>query len=219
MTTTTTADAYIDRVLDFLPGGTPERDQIATELRGHIAERLGSGLPLAEVLRQLGDPLALAESYLAAVPMRSASFGRRAVAKLVDIGLILAFIVPITCLSFFISPDHVRPLVLLAGIFCCSFLSTAYLVVAEWRHGQTFGKKLMSLRVVRESGARIGLGQACVRQLPMFLQMYWIDVLFALFTDKHQRAFELLSKTRVIDVDPTPVGNHGPANARPTLAL
>ena len=40
-----------------------------------------------------------------------------------------------------------------------------------------------------------------VRQLPMFLQMYWIDVLFALFTEKCQRAFELLSKTRVVTAD------------------
>jgi hypothetical protein len=32
----------------------------------------------------------------------------------------------------------------------------------------------------------------------MFLQVYMIDALFALFTEKHQRAFELLSKTRVV---------------------
>jgi hypothetical protein len=32
----------------------------------------------------------------------------------------------------------------------------------------------------------------------MFLQVYMIDVLFALFTEKSQRAFELLSKTRVV---------------------
>ena len=36
----------------------------------------------------------------------------------------------------------------------------------------------------------------------MFLQVYWIDVLFALFTDKNQRAFELLSKTRVVTEAP-----------------
>ena len=64
--------------------------------------------------------------------------------------------------------------------------------------GQTPGKYLCGLRVVRESGARIGLGQAIVRQLPMFLEIFLVDVLFALFTEKHQRAFELLSKTRVV---------------------
>jgi hypothetical protein len=38
--------------------------------------------------------------------------------------------------------------------------------------------------------------------LPMFMQMYWVDVLFALFTEKSQRAFELLSKTRVVVATP-----------------
>jgi len=28
--------------------------------------------------------------------------------------------------------------------------------------------------------------------------VFWIDVLFALFTERSQRAFELLSKTRVV---------------------
>jgi len=73
-----------------------------------------------------------------------------------------------------------------------------YTIVAEHWLGFTLGKRALGLRVVRESGAPIGLGQSIVRQLPMFLQVYWIDVLFALFTDKSQRAFELLSKTRVV---------------------
>lgn len=53
-------------------------------------------------------------------------------------------------------------------------------------------------------GARISIGQSIVRQLPVVFQMFWIDVLFALFTDRSQRASELLSKTRVVSVRPTP---------------
>jgi uncharacterized RDD family membrane protein YckC len=219
---TTTADEYIDRVLDFLPRDTPERNQIATELRGHIAERLASGLPLEEVLRQLGDPLALAESYLAAVPLRSAPFGRRAAAKLIDIALIMAFIAPAIALAFVVGPEPMGffgPFLLLAVIVGSSMLAAAYPLVAEWRYGQTLGKQLMALRVVRESGARISLGQAALRQLPMFLQMYWIDVMFALFTDKRQRAFEMLSKTRVVDAGTAASVRREPTNARRTLAL
>ena len=62
----------------------------------------------------------------------------------------------------------------------------------------TIGKRLLGLCVVRESGARISLGQSFVRQLPLMLEVFWVDVLFALFTERHQRAFELLSKTRVV---------------------
>jgi uncharacterized RDD family membrane protein YckC len=78
-----------------------------------------------------------------------------------------------------------------------------YTVVAEWQSGQTIGKRLFGTIVVREDGARISGGQAVVRQLPVLCQFYWIDVLFALFTERRQRAFELLSKTRVV-VAPKP---------------
>jgi uncharacterized RDD family membrane protein YckC len=73
-----------------------------------------------------------------------------------------------------------------------------YPLVAEYALGETLGKHLLGLRVVRESGGRISFGQSMVGQLPMVLQVFWIDVLFALFTEKHQRAFEVLSKTRVV---------------------
>ena len=74
----------------------------------------------------------------------------------------------------------------------------AYVILAESESGQTIGKRVMGLRVVQESGAQISLGQSVVRQLPVFFQVFWIDVLFALFTERSQRAFELLSKTRVV---------------------
>ena len=71
-------------------------------------------------------------------------------------------------------------------------------MVAEATYGKTVGKHLRGLRVVTESGTRISTGQAIVRNLPWLLEVWWIDALFALFTDKRQRAFELLSKTRVV---------------------
>ena len=54
---------------------------------------------------------------------------------------------------------------------------------------------------MRESGARISGGQSLVRQLPLVFSFFFLDVIFALFTDKHQRAFELISKTRVVRND------------------
>ena len=130
----TAADEYVKSVLEWMPRTMSRRVQIGTELQGHIAERVAAGHPIAEVLRQLGDPVALAESYLAEVPLIPAPLGKR----------------------------------------------------------------LFGLRVVKESGAQIGLGQSIVRQLPAVLQVYLIDAMFVLFTDKRQRAFEMLSKTRVV---------------------
>jgi uncharacterized RDD family membrane protein YckC len=92
----------------------------------------------------------------------------------------------------------VAPFFFLACVIWASLLVVLYPVVAEAWFGKTVGKHLLGLRVVRESGARISLGQAIVRQLPMLLQVIWVDALFAIFTERRQRAFELLSKTRVV---------------------
>ena len=193
-----TADTYIDRVLDFMPRATPRRAQIALELRGHIAERTAAGMSEADVLRQLGDPKALAESYLDAIPLVPASFGIRAVAKLVDVLLAAEVVVPLVWIGYRMLPPEVAPFAIVGGIIVGSLLFAVYVIVLEAMLGHTIGKRLLGLRVVRESGARISMGQSFVRQLPLMLEVFWVDVLFALFTERHQRAFELLSKTRVV---------------------
>ena len=195
---TTTEEQYINQVLDNMPSATPRRAQIALELRGHIAERLAHGHSIDEALRQLGDPVTLAESYLSAVPLVSASFLRRAAAKIIDLLCLLVVLVPIVWFVSRFEGDYVVLFMIIAGVFGGTILFGVYVVIAEARAGRTIGKRLLGLRVVRESGARISIGQSIVRQLPIFLQVFWIDVMFALFTEKSQRAFELLSKTRVV---------------------
>ena len=201
---TMTIDDYINRVLSALPQGTPQRSQIALELRGHIAERMGGGSSADDVLRQLGDPVALAESYLTAVPLVPASFGARVVAKVIDIALVVMFMVALAGLFVQLIPAKAMfPFALFIILVGGSIMFGLYTVVSEATTGATVGKRAMKLRVVRESGAQIGAGQAIVRQLPMFLQVYLIDVMFALFTEKRQRAFEVLSKTRVVTAGAT----------------
>ena len=97
-----------------------------------------------------------------------------------------------------IAPERMAPIFILACVIWASLLVVLYPVVAEAWFGKTIGKHVMGLRVVRESGARISFGQSIVRQLPVLLQVIWVDALFALFTERRQRAFELLSKTRVV---------------------
>lgn len=203
----TTADDYINRVLSLLPRATPMRSQIGVELRGHIEERVAHGQPVDAVIRQLGDPARLAESYLSAVPLEPAPFLTRAAAKVVDVGLALALAVPLGLLTWLTLPEEMFPFAILAGVVAGSLGFCIYTIVAEYWMGQTLGKRLAGLQVVRESGAPIGLGQSIVRLLPVPLQIFWIDVLFALFTDRRQRAFELLSKTRVVRAtNGTPAG-------------
>jgi beta-lactamase class D len=193
-------DLYIQSVIDQVPAGMPLRDHIALELRSHIAERMSEGRALEDVVRQLGDPLKLAESYLAAVPMASAPVVPRLGAKLIDIGAVAAVVGTVTGAVLYATwPDTVF-FVPVAGVLAFAFGFPLYSVLSEYAYGQTLGKRLMGMRVVRESGARVSLGQAVVRQLPFFAQFFWVDALFALFTERKQRAFELLTKTRVVAV-------------------
>jgi uncharacterized RDD family membrane protein YckC len=197
-----TIDDYVNDVLNRMPAGTPRREQIGTELRGHIAERLAQGRALDDILRDLGDPGALADSYLAEVPLMLPSHGRRIFAKLVDVVLILcmfaAVLVPAATLTAFSIGEEFVWIALCLAAIAAGILASLYTVILEWRYGCTVGKYLNGLRVVRESGARISFGQSVVRQLPVFLQVGWVDAMFVIFTDRRQRAFELLSKTRCV---------------------
>jgi uncharacterized RDD family membrane protein YckC len=195
----TTPDDYIRRVIDQMPRPTPLRSQIAIELRGDISERLARGQSMDDVLQQLGDPVALAESYLAEVPLVRVSFWRRVAAKLIDVAGVIVAVTPFAWLVWiggFSSHEG-----MLVSAVTAVLLLPVYTVVAEYSAGCTLGKWVLGLRVVRESGARISMGQSIVRQLPFVGQIFFIDVLFALFTDKNQRAFELASKTRVVRVE------------------
>jgi len=182
------------------------RSQISLELQGHIAERVTHGDSLDAVLQKLGDPVRLAESYLSAEPLVSAPVGRRALAKVIDAVTVLAVLVPFAwAAAGFAPPEALVPIFLGVILIGGSLLFGVYVLVAEYSLGWTLGKNVLGLCVVRESGARISLGQSIVRQLPLFLQICWIDAFFALFTAKSQRAFELLSKTRVVLASPPAV--------------
>jgi uncharacterized RDD family membrane protein YckC len=197
----TTMDDYIEQVVDRMPSGHPLRAQIALELKAMIGERLTRGQSMDEVLRQLGDPASFADSYLSAEPLEAAAFGPRVVAKIVDFVIVtsvLALAVLVVRSRRSGLQDDVGvgvPELILIFLFV---ISPLYTVLSEYCAGKTVGKWLTGLRVVRESGARIGLGQAFVRQLALVFQVFVFDCLFALFTEKRQRACELLSKTRVV---------------------
>ena len=198
---TTTMDDYIKQVIDRMPSGDPLRAEITLELKAMIGERLARGQSMDEVLRQLGDPASFADSYLSAEPLEAAAFWPRAAAKIIDFFIVtsvlaLAFLV-VRSRRFGPQGDvgvGVPELILIFLVV----ISPLYTVLCEYGAGKTIGKWLMGLRVVRESGARIGLGQAFVRQLALVFQVFVFDCLFALFTEKRQRACELLSKTRVV---------------------
>jgi uncharacterized RDD family membrane protein YckC len=197
-----TVESYLAQLADAMPRMMPEREQIVADVRAHIEEELQRGEALDAVLARFGDPAYLAASYLSEVPLISASFWRRAAAMAIDVAIPAAIAVALAVMAGQISPDTMLFDAAIVGVFAVTIGFVAYILVGESRFGQTLGKHWLDLLVVRESGARISVGQAIVRLLPCVLHVWWIDVFFALFTDKRQRAFELLSKTRVVTIDP-----------------
>jgi len=220
-------EIYISQVISKLPAGAM-RNQIAMELRSHIADRVERGHTVEEAIRQLGDPAALAESYLSSVPLVPAPHMRRLGAKLIDVIIPLGFACGMAAwyalsLHTLAERGGINPWVYgylpAAVVIGGGTLWGLGLMYAEFRTGQTLGKRLFGLRVVRESGARIGLGQALVRQVPIMLQFFWIDALFTLFTDRRQRAFELLTKTRVVVAQESHEAPRVPAGSPLPVAL
>jgi uncharacterized RDD family membrane protein YckC len=213
-----TQDEYVRRVIDRIPQALSLREQVALDLRSHFAERTERGSSVEEAIRQLGDPDALARSYLSALPLVRPPFGRRVLAKAIDFALCLLLAGPLVWTAlrawqpFLFAPDSDMPpaMVFLAvGIWSLALsglILTVYTAALEYWLNCTLGKWAMGLLVVREDGSRIGLGQSIVRQLSVAGQVFLIDGLFALFTEKRQRAFELASKTRVVRLDAAPVG-------------
>jgi uncharacterized RDD family membrane protein YckC len=204
-------DTYVDDVLSYVPQGA-SRSRIEMDLRAHIAERVEQGQPVDEAIRQFGDARMLAESYLMAVPLENATFLDRTIAKLIDFGVVISCSFGLIWSVWWLlnttrlAETYPSMAVLLVPVCVLTFvlLLPAYFIVTEYVTDQTLGKRVLGLRVVRESGTRITLGQSFVRQIPLAASIFLLDALFALFTDKNQRAFELISKTRVVEVDPEP---------------
>jgi uncharacterized RDD family membrane protein YckC len=201
-------ETYIDDVLSHVPHGT-SRSRIEMDLRAHIAERVEQGQPVEEAIRQFGDPRMLAESYLVSVPLESASFLSRTAAKLIDFALVTAGTAGMIWSLWWLlgstgvaeSYPTLAGMILPVCVLTFVVILPAYFIAAEYITDQTLGKRLLGLRVVRESGTRISLGQSFVRQIPLAASIFVLDALFALFTENSQRAFELISKTRVVEAD------------------
>jgi len=208
---------YARQVMDLIPPAHPERDRIDLDLRAHLEETVAElgGSPSAAFDR-MGDPRDVALAYLAEIPMRYAGVGRRVVAFFIDMlaGLAVLGTVAVMCLLVFglltvveetanpEPPELSLALFAVSGIaFVASLalLSIAYFPLLEWRFGQTLGKYLLGIYVTHEDGLRPSLPATIVRRIPFFLEFFWIDALVAFFTERNQRAFDLVARTVVVE--------------------
>ena len=91
------------------------------------------------------------------------AFLSRAAAKLIDFVIIVAFVGGLAAFLWMLVPPAVAWFLPPLCIMGCLLGLLGYTILAEHHAGQTIGKRLMGIHVVRESGARISLGQSVIR--------------------------------------------------------
>ena len=198
-------DRYIDDVMGSVFAAAEDRERLEADLRSHFAEAEAAGRAPREVIEGLGTPEEVAAAFNAEREFQYASFWQRLVAFFGDAGLLMLFVLPLLGLGLMAGVVGEEPggiavlwlipfgLLFLALLGLCIF----YFPLLEAHYGKTLGKRLMRLRVVRETGSPISLGQAFVRRLSFYFDMLWLDALFVFFTDKNQRALDIVAKTVV----------------------
>lgn len=202
----TTADldprsrAYLREVMDHLPPCLPMGERIQRDLRAHLREATDSGQEPGEGIGQMGPPEEVAANFAREADLEMASLADRMGAFLLDLGLgvdlLLVFFV---LLRGFDTLDWALGAAFIAA---SGLLGLLYFPILEERWGQTLGKRLFGLCVARSGGLRLGLGRALIRRLPLLLEFFWLDAAFAPFTEKRQRAFDLVADSVVVRTRP-----------------
>ena len=204
-------DRYVRDVLRNIEAPPRDRERIEGDLRAHIQEAVDSGESPSEVIKRMGSPSEVAAEFMAGVKLRYASFWRRLAAFVLDLAIIVGVDFPLVGLAillanlvpqqpqgfaFAVSAILIAAVAFLGGV--ALGLVLLYFPILEGRFGRTVGKRLFGMRVLKEDGTPIGYKEAFLRRLSFYFEFLVIDALFIPFTEKHQRAFDIVARTIVV---------------------
>jgi len=195
-------DRYIDDVMRQLLATREERQRFEADLRAHFDEALAKGELHAQIVEKLGTPEAVADAFNSERPLEYAGFWKRLSAFLADMSLFILMALPIVAVAVMTEMHAIHKAVaavflVLMGLALLGF-SLIYFPLLEARFGRTFGKHIMRIRVVDETGRPIRLGQAVIRRLSYWFDLLVLDSIFIPFTDKQQRGLDIMAKTVVV---------------------
>jgi uncharacterized RDD family membrane protein YckC len=196
--TARTAEEYIREVVDRIPRAMPGRARIEADLRLHIAELMAEEPSGSSALARMGPPEEVAAEFIAQLPLVPAAHGRRVLAFAIDVVVMTLPFLPLIWLAVIWGAGHPDVPFITMNALIVGSLAIAYFPVLEAIWGQTLGKHLVSICVVREDGSRAGWGAAIIRRIPFFMNFFPIDALFVFFTERRQRAFDKVAGTVVI---------------------
>ena len=203
-------ERYLKDVLQNIQAPPKEMKRIESDLGNHLQDlqdELGEDFSQAAVIERMGSPEEVAAGFMANIKLHYAGFPERATAFLIDMAACVSVAallgLPALILSGFSPSDLAGPALLLAipafsMIIAAAGVMILYFPILEGRFGTTLGKHLLNLHVARDCGAPIGYKEAFLRRIPYYFEFLFIDMLFIFFTEKKQRAFDLIAKTVVV---------------------
>lgn len=159
-------DAPLSRSVATPQGEAPSQPTITPDPEQRAPHPLSGGPPPPRPQRMNGT---------AAVSDRLAPFGRRLGARSIDaaVWLLLAVLAAVPFVLRRVALGDMDPelsaIELAAGQIVQAVLIAGYEIHGSLRTGQTFGKRLLGLQVVGESGEKPALGQALRRAAPIAL--------------------------------------------------
>jgi uncharacterized RDD family membrane protein YckC len=164
-----------------------------------------------EIVAHLGSPSEVAAAYMAQMTLEYVGFWPRLAAFAIDVLVILFVGGGLALLGLWLAnqvPQHPEGFdYLLGGVLIllvagCALSAVGivvlYFPIMEGRFGQTLGKRLLGLRVLKEDGLPIGYTEAFLRRISYYFEILPVDALFIPFNPKKQRAFDIVARSIVV---------------------
>ena len=171
------------------------------------------------------DPnLQVATPERVSVSVPIAGIGSRAMAYVIDVALLFAILLVAFFLFSIVVPDMLSAAKSLSGIERAIFGLITFAVLwgywtgmeVAWR-GQTVGKRLMKIRVVKSDGSPIGVFESAVRNLLRtidFLPLcYPVGLIVMLIDPRHRRLGDLVAGTMLVREEPIDLARYAAASA------
>ncbi|GEM_PF-108562 len=171
------------------------------------------------------DPkLDVATPERVSVALPIAGLGSRALAHLIDLGLLFAGLLVVFFASSLVVPDLLAAFQGLSGVERAAGGLIVFVAIwgywtgfeIAWR-GQTIGKRAMAIRVVKSDGSPVGVFESAVRNLlrivDFFPACYPVGLIAMLIDPRHRRVGDLIAGTMLVREEQIDLARYGAKGA------
>lgn len=135
-----------------------------------------------------------------------AGLGSRSLAVMIDTVIITCLMIALVLIMFLVSATLGRLLFPLVGLGMFALVWGYFALFEGFRDGQTPGKRWMGIRVIRDTGHPVTLGEAAARNLLRLIDFlpppYLLGILFVAFHPRGKRLGDLVAGTVVVRDQP-----------------